>query len=415
MKFLLALIFIASLGKVAYAAEANLLEQIWGETKRLGNTVVEAVGQTVDNLKKDNPEAKPNNPGSGEQIFQEVWKDFSEVANEAVDLATKSDNDSRTAIEFLTAQEPKYIRLLKKAQDILSNSETREHFDDIHELQLANRKLSEESVELKRKKISAPSESMNPLVKTRKDIDARLTDIPKLIAENNEQIDTLQDEILSILHRSGINISHDELKYFIISAEGSEIIKMMNIADNMKKMQVVIERELTSDPNNIELAKIYTGMYLVSLEAYSYAHNIAQENIANYKARIRAIIDEAELNYNEAKRLRKTASEADIRNLDSNLAINERTIYVANMYEGLLERRIEHLKKSKAATDKKVLLAKNTYKTMVNGSSLISLVNSGSQEYALLVNFEMPELKTIYDSAMLNAFTEISERIKREE
>ena len=52
---------------------------------------------------------------------------------------------------------------------------------------------------------------------------------------------------------------------------------------------------------------------------------------------------------------------------------------------------------------------------MVNGSSLISLVNSGSKEYALLVNFEMPELKTIYDTAMLNAFTEISERIKQEQ
>ena len=416
MKILFTLAFCLFMAKSGYAAESNFLQQVWDDAKKLGNTVVESVeSMTKQTGKQEKPAPQTADQGVDSPVFQEVWSDFSDVASEAIDLATKSDKNSRTTLEFLTAQEPKYVRLLRKAQDILSNSAAREQFESIYGLQKTNRKLSAESIELKRKRISAPAESMNPLVKTRKSIDERLAEIPILIAHNENQIDALQDEILEILHNSGVNISRDELKYFIISAEGNEMINLINIADNMIKMQTVIERELDADRNNIELAKVYTGMYLVSLEAYVYAHQAVQKNIVGYRERIQHIIAEAEANYNEAVRLKKRASEADKKHLDANISISERTIHVATLYDGLLQRRVAHLKKSQAAAEEKVLLAKNTYKTMVNGSSLISLVNSGSQEYALLVNFEMPELRTIYDAAMLNAFTEISEKIKQEE
>lgn len=353
-------------------------------------------------------------PNVESKIFQNVWKKFSEISNDAVEYATNSDRNSRTALEFLTAREPKYVRLIKKAQDILADSEAREQFDAIDELLLKNKELEKEITQLKRERITVPDSSLNPLATTKQRIDKRLAKISEEIIENQSTMQSLQLEILEILRRSGLNISPEELNYFLISAEGSELIRLMSIAENMKKIQIVIERELQIDKNNIGLAKSYTGMYLISLETYLSAHDVAIEKISEYRERVKNILKNAMQNYDDAVSLKKSAAQSDIQNLDANININEKTISVANLYDTLLERRKKFLLQSKVIIKKKVDLARNTYKTIVNGSSLISLVNTESGEFALLVNFDMPELKVIYDSAMLNAFVDISEKIKNE-
>lgn len=394
----------------AHAADSGFFNQlgqqmgqVWDDAKKMGNEAMEALKDT-----HSGSSAKESTVSG----FQDVWDDFSEVANEAMELATRSDRNSRSTLEFLTAQEPKYVRLLKDAQDILCKSQAREQFDTIMDLQEQNRELQAESVELKRKRISAPAESRNPLVKTRGRIDTRLAEIPEIIAANTRTIDGLQAEIVRILNDSDVNITREELRYFLVAAEGPEILRLMHIADNMKRMQRIIEKELESDRNNVDLARIYTGMYLVSLDAYLAAHDTAMKNITGYRDTIKDISREAEENYREAQKLRKDASKNDKANLDANMSINERTIEVASMYDGLLVRRNRHLQTAREEIAKKVALARNTYKTISNGSTLISLVNSASKEYDLLVNFEMPELITIYDESMFNAFTEISEKIR---
>lgn len=404
MKKFLTLIMFFSLTTQVSAAEGGFFQNIMDEASALGS-------KTLGYIK---PSEKKEVSPADDEVFQEVWSDFTKVTSEAIDLATKSDRDDRTMLELLTAREPKYIRLLKKAQDILSDSAARKEFDTIYELQLENKKLAQESVELKRDRIAAPLESKNPFVKSRATLDRRIAEIPDEIAENDRRIEVLQMEILTILNKSGIDITSEELKYFLVAAEGSEILRLMRIADNMKKMQLIIGKELEVEKDNVDLAKIYTGMYLISLEAYATAHDTAIANMEVYREKIKFVSKEADINLREAKTLRRNASQPETVNLDANIAINERTIYVANLYDDLLQRRMRHLEKSKAAVENKVKLARNTYRTIVNGSSLIKLIDSGSSEYALLVDFDMPELRTIYDAGMLKAFTEISEQIKME-
>jgi len=347
--------------------------------------------------------------------FADVWEDFSELSGKAVESATSSDRDSRTVLEFFTARQPRYVRLLKDAQNILANSETDELFEDINALLEKNRELEQEAVELTRMRITAPAESLNPFTKTRERIDRRLEKSPQDIAENLATVTELKHRILAQLRTSGFMLSLEELDYFLISAEGSDLMRLMNIADNMKKIQTVIEQQLQADRNNVDLAKIYTGMYLVSLDAYGAAHDTAMENIASYREKVKEIATEASKNHREAQKLYRNADQAERVHLKSNLVINEQTMEVARMYDNLLVRRCQSLERSRAAVTRKADLARNTYRTIANGSNLIALVNTSSDEFQLIMNFEMPELKTIYDSALLGAFTEISARIRREE
>lgn len=349
-----------------------------------------------------------------DRFFQNIWKEFSEVCNDATEYMTNEARSSRTALEVLTFREPKYTRILNEAQDILGQSQVTRQFEDIEKLRFKNRDMAVEMDELKRKRISAPESSYNPLADTKKRIDRKLASLPRKIAENEAAIEALKHEILEELNKHGINLASEELNYFLVSAEGDDLLRLMTIAENMKKIQAVIEQQLKDEPNNVNLARVYTGMYLVSLDAYANAHDAAIKNISGYRDRLKNIHDEAKQNYSEASKLRKSALASEVQNIDSNLHINERTMEIADMYDSLLKRRNANLEQSKSNVLHRVDIARNTYKTLKNGSNLIALVNTGSNDYLLLINFEMPELKSIYDAGMLNAFADISEKIRTE-
>ncbi len=395
--------------------DAQFFRETWEKVSGAAGEAVASMKGAGNDGERNGPAAAPVPNGSQEEkIFSKVWRKFSEVSNEAARLATDADRNSRTLMEFLTAREPKYVRLLKKAQDILSDSEAREQFDKIDELTLKNKALQEKIVTLKRDRISAPLTSYNPLADTKERIDKKLAGCAAEIEENKRQIEALKAEVAQILKKNGIALSAEEVDYFVVSAEGSELVRLMAIAGNTKRIQGVIERELQQDKNNVNLAKYYTGMYFISLETYMAAHDAVLAKIPEYRKKVSEISQEAARNRDEAFSLKRSASGGDAANITANIAINERIIAVAKMYDELLKKRMALLRQSRENVEKKVRIASNTYRTISNGSALISLVNTESGEFSLLVSFDMPELKMIYDGAMLNAFIEISDRIKAE-
>lgn len=155
-----------------------------------------------------------------------------------------------------------------------------------------------------------------------------------------------------------------------MSAEGDDLLTLMTIANNMKWIQELIEKELASDPNNVQLAKSYTGMYLISLDAYENAHKAAIFNINNYRKKLESIRSEAESNFQEVMRLKAQSDGTNDQHINSNLALNRKTREIIDLYDSLLERRIENLKESKSSVGNKVRIARNTYKTLDNAACL---------------------------------------------
>lgn len=94
--------------------------------------------------------------------------------------------------------------------------------------------------------------------------------------------------------------------------------------------------------------------------------------------------------------------------------MNKKTIEVAGLYEDLLTRRSKSLDAAKRNIDKKVAVARSAYSTIENGGAFVALTNEGLNEYRLLTDFQAPELKTIYDSALIGAFNDVSWKIKNE-
>lgn len=359
-----------------------------------------------------------------DRAFARLWKDMARLSEKAAELGAGEAAGKPTFLETITARRPRYVRLLQDAGEILGGSEAGDLFRSLNRLRARNIDLGRETAALKRERLTAPAESRFDLVdqamarlhvaKTKRSIDARLQAIAAEIAENTASMADLQQEICASLGRSGFRMSPEEVGYFVISAEGDELFHLILIAGNMRKMQRAIEAVMREDPDNVELARSYAGMYMISLDAYAAAHDTAISRIAGCRGRIAGIIDGAVRNMQEARSLKRRADAADARNLDANIRINEQAIGAARMYDSLLERRTVSLGRAREALALKADMAKNTYRTLVNGSSLISLVSAASSDFRLLADFEMPELRTIYDTAMLNAFTDIAEKIRQE-
>lgn len=346
--------------------------------------------------------------------FSRVWKEMNNLSEEAREKLMDPDRGHKTAMEFLTFRSPRYVRLLDEVIEILGVTEVGDFIDEINKLKLRDRELDEEDTELRRKKVVAPESSWNPLADTKKSIEKRLAAIPEEKEENRRRVEQLKSLAQEKMSERGVNLGDEEINYFIVSAEGDELVRLMNMAANMKSLQKVMERELRDNPDNINLARIYTGMYLLSLEAWAKAHENALEKIAGYRDGVKKYRDVARKNLDEAKRSVRGSSPDEKIHYERIIAMNEKTMEAADLYSDLLSRRANYLNSNKKAIDRKIKLARGTYGTIENGAAFVSMINSSFDEFRLLAEFEMPELKTIYNGPLLNAFNEISFKIKNE-
>ena len=346
--------------------------------------------------------------------FSRLWKEMNALGEEAKNSLMDPDRNRKTAMEFFTFRSPRYIRLLNEAIKVLGVTEASEYLDHINNLKIKNMELDEEDTELRRKKVAAPESSWNPLADTRKSIDKRLATIPEEKALNSRRIEELKIQVRQKLAERGVNLGEEQINYFVVSAEGEELARLTNMAANMKSLQTVMEKELRSNPDNINLARIYTGVYLLSLEAWAQAHDKTLEKIREYREGAKKYRSIAKNNLDEAKRNARGSSAAEKAHYERIRSMNEKTIEVADLYIDLLKRRAAYLANNKKEIDRKIKLARGAYGTIENGAAFIDMVNAGFDDFSLLVDFGTPELKTIYDGPLLNAFNEISWKIKNE-
>ncbi len=358
--------------------------------------------------------ARAEDPSDSRQ-FRQVWQNISGLAEEAAPQAVDPARYDKNLLQKLSGRESGFGKLMRRAVDMLANTAGTEFVDEIYAAQADIAHWRRQIASYKKERIGAPEESRNPLVDTRGRLDKKIRDREEKIADASRRVEVLKAKLLLVMQRSGLSITSEQLDYLIIAAEGEDVLDIMAATENLKKIQQTIEQEMRRDASSAELVKAYTGMYLVTLEAYAYAHTVALENITEkYLGRVDKIVAEARANKAETQTLARDAASADKANLESNLRISTRTIDVGQMYRRILDRRAEQLQRSRAAVEKKLSVARNTYKTVITGSRLIELVKTSGGEYSAVLEFKMPELKNIYEDAMLDEFKAIAAQVKDE-
>lgn len=343
-----------------------------------------------------------------QEHFQKTWQNISKVSQEVNKVAGERE---KTALETITFRQPKYLRLVDKAQDILGDSAITSRVNKAKRLLTKNEEIRKEIEMLEIEIQASPTESSwNPLIKTKDSIEKKILSLKEDISKNENKISSLKNEILDILQKQGAEITPEQLEYFLISTEGSDLVKLLSFAENMKQIQSSMEAQLKGHPDNLALGRYYTGMYLVSLEAYSCAIEEVIKNFGVYVEKLIVIKNEARKNLAESRNMSVAEEERKI--LKENDMINNRTVEVVDLYRKLLNKRIQNLRNQKRAIDKKVAVAQNTYNTLKNSGSLIALIKTADKDFSMILGFSMPELKTIYSQGLMKEFTEISGRLR---
>ena len=343
-----------------------------------------------------------------QEHFQKTWQNISKVSQEVNKVAGERE---KTALETITFRQPKYLRLVDKAQDILGDSAITSRVNKAKRLLTKNEEVRKEIEMLEIEIQASPTESSwNPLTKTKESIEKKILSLNEDILKNENKISSLKNEILNIFQKQGVEITPEQLEYFLISTEGSDLVKLLSFAENMKQIQSSMEAQLKGHPDNLALGRYYAGMYLVSLEAYSHAIEEVIKNFGVYAEKLIVIKNEARKNLAESRNM--SVSEEERKILKENDMINNRTVEVVDLYRKLLNKRIQNLRNQKRAIDKKVAVAQNTYNTLKNSGSLIALIKTADKDFSMILGFSMPELKTIYSQGLMKEFTEISGRLR---
>lgn len=172
-----------------------------------------------------------------QEHFQKTWQNISKVSQEVNKVAGEREKTALETITFLSAQ---IFEVGDKAQDILGDSAITSRVNKAKRLLTKNEEVRKEIEMLEIEIQASPTESSwNPLTKTKESIEKKILSLNEDILKNENKISSLKNEILDIFQKQGVEITPEQLEYFLISTEGSDLVKLLSFAENMKANPVL--------------------------------------------------------------------------------------------------------------------------------------------------------------------------------
>ncbi len=338
------------------------------------------------------------------EAFGKCWKSLSDLRQEYPDVVAGKDDT------FFKRHTKSFAR---EAFEIIATDAGLKKFDEIKNYQKKIAANQAEINDLSANRLGYPNESSNPFAMTRDKCDKKIADLTQRNGEYERAIKINAMELRQDLNRYGEIIDKNYLDYLIVSAEGENVLQLINTANVLKQIQFAIKQQMErSGSGNASQIEQYTGIYLVLLMAWDEAHQVAMKNISeNYLPKLQKLRAEAVKNQEDAQRLME-ANPNERAGLEANIRINDNTIRVADTCNRILLTKKDELIQSQKKIESKIAVAQNTYNTVKTGTGLLQLINDASQEYEAVLNFEPPVLDTIYEEKMLDIFKEVSAKLK---
>ena len=302
--------------------------------------------------------------------------------------------------------------------------ELRETYGEIEKkINSENNKLSE----LKREQVFAPAESESSLSKIVPD--SKYTDsIKEFIAETKgdyekiiqikkknikgyeNELDKIAVGISEALYEKNITMDPEQLKVWLSSAIGDDILSMSVVFSHIKDITIQLEELTASSGENLAYAKKYYGMVVMlhKLIVYMQKRFIADvEN--NIKPKLRQITNEANSNLNESRKLYKKNKNNQI--LKSNIDASKITIKAINLYLKIVNSQQGKIKKALRISLEQEKVAINTYKTVKLSSMVSALINNGLKTFDTLSKLQIPDMAKFENKEIQEQFRKLTLRM----
>ena len=328
----------------------------------------------------DEMEKAPNSAWIGSDK-KDIQKDIDNVFDKIID--TLIDDD------FLSYK--KEINALH--QDIASNKNTMAFYRE--------------------KKISAPAQSS---IKTTKADYAKKIDALKEENKNDLiRISQIKGKLIQQFADIGVTLSAEQINVLLTRVDGDDIIQMALMMDVLKHITSQIMVLMKENNEDLNYAKKYYGLHLVTLELIVYIQQKYIDRVdREYLPKIDSIISEARSMMEKTKDL--ASSDVSQRRRDiygKNLQAQELTAYVAELYKrDLITSKISMINAQKI-TRKNLQLARNTYKTVVLSADLYELISESQNMFSEVSRIQVPNIVPFENMQIQQKYYELTKLIEK--
>jgi len=281
--------------------------------------------------------------------------------------------------------------------------------------------------ELKKEQVFAPAESESSLSKLVPD--SKYTDsIKEFIAETKgdyekiiqikkknikgyeDELDKIAVGISEALYEKNINMDPEQLKVWLSSAIGDDIISMSVVFSHIKDITLQLEELTATSGENLSYAKKYYGMVVMLHKLIVYMQNRFIADVENnIKPKLRQFNKEANSNLKEAKKLYNNNKINQV--LKSNIDANKITIKAINLYLDIVNSQQRKIKKALRISKEQEKVAINTYKTVKLSSMVSSLINNGLKTFDTLSKLQIPDMAKFENKEIQEQFRKLTMRM----
>ncbi len=369
---------------------------------------LETHAQTEEVLAQENEEVQ--------KFFEQAHDALDDALNLFDDAETRPEEDDLRFYDFLsrtkesqTRKVESYLDVAGEALGISSISNRRQQILDLRESISENqRNIST----FKRKRISAPESTFNPLGVTKSGYDKKIAVAKDAIVQAQNSITVEKENFVKDLNRIGMDLDSDSIDNLLESITGDEFVRVSIIFDNAKTFAAELERLTNETGEDLEAAKKYYGVYLMLLKTVSRLQEKFVESVDNeYYPKLDEFAAKARKNINEAKRA--IAAGGDETVLRNNIASNELTYDAAMFYKEGLAHQKHQMMMANLECKKNILTAANTYKTVALSKDVAALMAVSRRAFDAISGLSVPDLRPFQNEKMKDAFSQLTRELRK--
>ena len=202
----------------------------------------------------------------------------------------------------------------------------------------------------------------------------------------------------------------EQLKVWLSSAIGDDIISMSVVFSHIKDITLQLEELTATSGENLSYAKKYYGMVVMIHKLIVYMQNRFIEDVENnIKPKLREFNKEANSNMKEAKKLYRNDTNNQV--LESNIEANKLTIKAINLYLDIVNSQQRKIKKALRISKEQEKVAINTYKTVKLSSMVSALINNGLKTFDTLSKLQIPDMAKFENKEIQEQFRKLTLRM----
>lgn len=346
------------------------------------------------------------------KVWADLFDDFEDAAKLEEELVSAPDK-----AWFNTDKEDLRHDIDAKVNNIieyLADDDLLSYKEEISSLKVDITEQKEDIVSYREKKVGAPVTS---IVHTTKDgYDEKIQRARDSIVIYQNDIRIIQNTLALNLNNIGVDLNEKQIDILLTRIDGDNFVQMSLAMDILSQITDQLMKLMKDSNEELEQAKKYYAMHLVSLELLVEIQQKYIDKLDNeYIPRIDSIIKQAQemitqtgISLNKDKSVkRKSIYKKNIEN-------QKLTFKVAKLYRDQMYSQKRKVHQAQVMARNNLKLSRNTYRTVLLSADLYGIMAEDQEMFNKAMEIQIPEIVPFENIQIQNKYKELTNLLKKD-